>query len=294
MAVNLTTLVKVKQFLGLSEDQSDTDNLIKAIINGVSQQIAEYCDRRFGVTTYKKWFNGTGTYQLRLPDFPLRAAYQCSIENDQAGYATYSGGGTFASINLDSSSCTLVNTEADGTDTLTAITLAGKTITELSTSIDAQTGWGFTVGTGYSAYPASQLRPFSSGDAKNTSWVYFETPAEGVGIRVASNTDDVIEATECLFPCGNNNIFVWYKAGWTLPDIDAQDPNSDSSEVPKGLELIVHQICADVYQIQTGDTDRAMESERLGDYQYKIAGGVTTQFVHRYSKELSAWTRKSL
>jgi len=293
MAVNLTTIPKLKTFIGLDLTQSESDDLLRLIINSVSEQIARHTDRTFERTTYKRWYDGSGTQILRLPNYPITRVYGVATNTESVGSIQYSGSGDLASVDLNSSGLTLVNINDAGTDTTTRITLSGKSVTELSTSINAQSGWSFSVDSGQGGRAATQLRPFSGGDAKDASDLDFYHPEEYRTVRVLSQVSDSIELIDDVFPCGYSNIFVWYVAGYELPGIEEQDLTVQGT-LPQGLELICNQACADIYAIQASDTDRSMDSERLGDYQYKLGAGVVTAAVKRYGNELQPFMKKHL
>lgn len=66
----LTTVVRTKQFLGISS--SSDDAIIEALINAVTDQIEKYCNRRFKKTTYTdEEYDGLGGNTLLLRNYPV-------------------------------------------------------------------------------------------------------------------------------------------------------------------------------------------------------------------------------
>lgn len=295
MAENLTTIYRAKEFMGLDQTDSDKDAVLTLIVNAVSRQIAEQLDREpLELTTHKKWLDGGGGNRLRLPDFPILGVYGVALQSYTVARLQYSGSGPFASCNLDGTNLTLVSADSDGSDTITDITLAGKTLTELQTSVSAVSGWALSIVSGKETYPATQLRPMSSGDAKSTDDIELEAPDEYWEARVTSEADDTIELLHSDFPCGHSNIFVWYKAGYTLPT----EASPTTTTVPSGLELIALKIVKAVFE--STEVSDLLRSEKIGDYQYTVKdsdvidGGASRNFVTAHAKELWPWSRKRL
>lgn len=66
----LTTRMKVKTYLGLSDTTSDT--VIDEIINYVTDYIENYCARRFAKTTYtNEVYDTKGTSRIFLKNYPI-------------------------------------------------------------------------------------------------------------------------------------------------------------------------------------------------------------------------------
>ena len=288
MAVNLTTIARVKQFLGLDQSDSDKDDLIEFIIDGVSRQIAEHCDRTFEATTYKQWIDGNGSRRIRLPQYPVTRLYGVAVSSQTVGTIQYTGSGKIASAELSSSRLSLMHVTSSGVDTATDITTAGMTVSELSTSVNAQTGWSFSIASGKDNYAATQVRPFASGDVVSPADYDLEHPDNYEHARIVSETDGAIELDQGCFYDGRSNVFTWYKAGYTLPT----EGDLTSGNVPKGLELVVNMIVKDIFSGASNDT--GLKSEKIGDYSYTLNDGVFTEAVMRYKDELWPWVRKGI
>lgn len=294
MAVNLTTLKRVKDFMGLDQSQSDKDALLEWIIDSVSQQIAEYCGRTLAETTHKVWLDGSGSRYQRLPEYPLKRVYGVSLNTTDVGTIQYTGSGSIASAYLSSSNLNLMHVSSSGVDTESNITLAGKTVGELSTAINNVTGWSFSTASNASGLAATQIRPFSSGDVVSPSDYDMETADDYDAARISSETDSTIELERgACFPCGMSNVFVWYKAGYTLPT----EADYTSGDVPEGLEMVCVKIVKDVFD--ASKVDQGLKSEKIGDYSYTLGGGgdgkaPATEAIARYDKELWPYMRKEI
>jgi len=297
VAVNLTTKVRVKTFMGLDLDTQDDDDLLDMLIDAVSRQIAAHCHRTFEETTYKIWLDGNGDRRLRLPQYPITKVYGVAINTITVGRIQYSGSGVLASIYLDPDvGISLVNDDAAGSDDIATFSLSGRSVSELASAITASSSvsdWALTASSGKDNYPMSQVQPIGAGDAKSPSDLALEHPDTYQEGQLVSNSEDTIELMHTCFPWGHNNIFVWYVAGYTLPnDADDDHPSAQGGTIPQGLEMICQMAIRDVFRAK--DKDTAMESERLGDYQYKLSANAITEAVKRYEKELWPWCRKEI
>ncbi len=288
MAVNLTTRAKVKAILGIST--STDNNLIDMQINQVSRQVAQICDRTFEEATYREWYDGTGSPFLRLRQYPITRLYGVATNTVAVGTLKYTGSGAFASVDFNTSSISLVNTETNGSETVNTINTNGKTISELSTSVNAVSGWSWTTQSGKGNYMAEWCKPIASGTCKDPQTIDIDHPDTFDEARRSAGTDDMIEAVHTVFPCGVNNVWVWYKAGYALPASSSTALTAGS--VPQGLEMVVNQIVAESYRANKSNV--AMKSESLGDYSYTLNDQTVTDTVTRHQKELWPWMRKRL
>lgn len=67
----LATLTQVKQVLGLGLASPVRDNFIEAQINRTSTEIERFCGRRFVAREYTEFYDGDGTPDLFLTNFPV-------------------------------------------------------------------------------------------------------------------------------------------------------------------------------------------------------------------------------
>jgi len=85
----LTTLARVKTFLGISGTSDDelltslinNDELLTSLINSCTDFIENYCDRRFKQKAYtNELYNGNGTNKLLLKNYPVDESSTFKIE----------------------------------------------------------------------------------------------------------------------------------------------------------------------------------------------------------------------
>lgn len=69
VAVALTSLARIKQFLTIS--YTSEDQVLALLINRASKQIASYCGRRFVAEDLTEYYNGNGRNVLVLTHYPI-------------------------------------------------------------------------------------------------------------------------------------------------------------------------------------------------------------------------------
>jgi len=75
----LTTLARVKTFLGISG--TSNDELLTSLINSCTDFIENYCDRRFKQKAYtNELYNGNGTNKLLLKNYPVDESSTFKLE----------------------------------------------------------------------------------------------------------------------------------------------------------------------------------------------------------------------
>jgi hypothetical protein len=316
--MNLTTTTRYKSYAGISGTSQDT--LIGILIPMVSDQIAKHLCRDLEVTTYKRWVNGTGSPILRLEQWPILNVYQVSISTMTAGYIENTGATTKrASVSFDGTNLSLMSVNASGTETLTDLPVATyKILSTLATAIEAVSGWEVTINSSdYEEEPSNMLCPIFAAPAYNPDTADLILPDSPEPVRLI--TDDTIEllldprapggfgggsivegfdATPGIgsgFPSGAANVFVWYRAGYTLPsDASGGTPASDGT-LPQGLSLLVHQILTDV--LSSTKLNSNLQSESIGGYSYSLrsaANGAVASAIENRSKDLSFYKKVTL
>ena len=306
--MDLTTKTKYKLYRGITG--TGQDSLIDALIPQVSAGIAKWLRRDLVVTTYKSWINGEGSPLLRLPNWPILAIYRVALGSQVVGRIENTATGTMAAtVSFDGTNLTLSSVNSSGTETNTDLPVATyKVMSTLETAIEAVSGWECTLdSTDYESEPSSLLMPSYSGDALSPSTADLVLP--GDPIQVKKFSDDALEmcsgsggfeAGDVLFPeigpdslpCfprGTANIFVWYKAGYTLPT------DAVAGTLPDGLLLLVHQILSDV--ISSRDKNSVLQSESLGDYSYslgKTTAGAIASAIESRKRELAMYRKVTI
>jgi hypothetical protein len=156
----------------------------------------------------------------------------------------------------------------------------------------APTGWVGVAYTGsgisdYSTYPTVTVKPVNC-DALSPNRADIEVAFQPVSVRLSQEMERAIEAEETyVFPCGQQNVFAWWTAGYTLPQ-DAGDGDDEvEGNLPDGLILAANRICSDLF-LQSGK-DSGMKSESIGDYSY--TRGEIDDAVAQHDAELAPYKR---
>lgn len=316
--MNLTTLARVKAYLGISGTAQDS--LITLLIPQVSDQIAKHLRRDLAVTTYKGWVNGTGSPILRLEQWPILSVHQVSIGTMTVGRVQNTGATTKrASVSFDGTNLSLMSVNSSGTETLTDLPVAtSKVLSSLKTAVEAVSGWHVTLdSTDYEGEPSNMLRPLYGSPAYDPDTADLILPDSQEPVKLIR--EDVIEllsdprapggfgdnsivegfdATPGIgsgFPSGAANVFVWYRAGYTLPsDASEETPASDGT-LPPGLALLVHQILQDV--LSSTKLNSNLQSESIGGYSYSLraaANGAVASAIENRAKDLALYKAVTL
>ena len=311
--MNLTTKTRFKAYSGITGTGQDT--LIDALIPQISDQIAKHLCRDLAVTTYKSWVNGTGSPILRLEQWPILTVYQVSIGTMTVGYIENTGATTKrASVSFDGTNLSLMSVNTSGTETLTDLPVAtSKILSSLATVVEAVSGWEVTLdSTDYEGEPSNMLRPLYGAPAYDPDTADLVLPDSQEPVKLI--TEDTIElltdpsapggfggdsivrgfdATPGIgsgFPSGAANVFVWYRAGYTLPsDASGETPASDGT-LPQGLALIVNQILTDV--LSSTKLNSNLQSESIGGYSYSLraaANGAVASAIENRAKDLALY-----
>ena len=80
---DLSTVARYKTYAGITGTSKDT--LLAAILTRASAGIERYLRRTLTATTYKSWYNGLGTLNLRLDQYPILAIYRVSPSSSTVG-----------------------------------------------------------------------------------------------------------------------------------------------------------------------------------------------------------------
>lgn len=82
----LTTRARVKQFLDISADDTNTNAVIDNIINSVTDWVENYCNRRFLKTTYtNEKYDGMDDQSLLLRNYPIDMTETLALAVRSAG-----------------------------------------------------------------------------------------------------------------------------------------------------------------------------------------------------------------
>lgn len=275
MAVNLTTRYLYKLHAGITATSQNT--LIDYLIDQVSEAIAAYCGRTFEATTYKRWLDGAGTDVIVVPQCPITNVYGVTADIKDVGEIKFAGAGTWASVSVKDGVMTLDSINNSAVESSTNITLASNaTMSALETAVEAVSGWQVAIDSGEENDPSTLLRPFIGAWALDPDDVDLELPDETSFVRIRPEGNQSIVSEGGTFPSGTGNVFVWYKAGYTLPAPKASDlAPTTAGNVPGDLTLICNEIIKVVLDMTASSA--VMGSERIGNYSYtKASGGGST------------------
>jgi len=295
--MSLTNKTKYKAFAGIKSSNISNDPALNRIIPAVSDLVQNQCQRTFALTEYRKWFDGSGSPQQFIPDWPITRIYEVSTGTEAAIKLMYTGG-TRATGTYDGTTLYLWQTSTEGASTDTAITVSSfATMTLLAAEIEGNTGWTADVQSGEGTQPTSMLKPFGA------AWCFDPTSCTMNRADDTSSTARIVEGTHRIielasggtFPRGHSNVFAWYKAGYTLP---TEIGGLDAGNVPDGLEMIVNQSIQDTLDLSKHDG--TLKSEKIGNYQYTMsdiaagkADGAIPVIIDKYWGDLSAYARRT-
>jgi uncharacterized protein YyaL (SSP411 family) len=170
--LNLITRERAQQALaGVSSFTNEELRIIDHILAAVSEAVRNYCGRDFVARPYDELYDGTGTAELLLRQYPV-----LSVERVAACPATVlrvsntSSANQRASVQVTRDGLTLIRVASGTQTTDTSVTFAANaTIAALATAITALgNGWSATAESAYENYASADLRPVQGAlNAKN-------------------------------------------------------------------------------------------------------------------------------
>lgn len=81
--MNLTTISKLKQHIGIPSSMTSKDTLLEQIIEGASAFIEEYTHREFGVKEYTEVLDGTPHDEIFLKQYPVVNVLSLTINGNE-------------------------------------------------------------------------------------------------------------------------------------------------------------------------------------------------------------------
>jgi hypothetical protein len=297
MAGELTTRYLFKLHAGLGNLNNDQNAYIDQLITQSSSLIAEACNRTFALTSYKRWLDGSGAGRMVLPEYPIVSLYRVSTCSSNVMDLTWSGG-THADVSFDGvklSLHTVTSSGVEATDETITVALY-PIVSEMVTAINLLSGWTATAHSGKENQSTLLIRPVRGRPALSPACTSIDSPDEGFDVAVAAISDRVIEVdssglsgfgtaavpgyfdnpfnthyNRCAygsgFPSGRANVFVWWRAGYTLPvDNGSHTALSTAGDVPGGLTLVTNQIVQDIFNQRDEDANMNAESEGDGSF----------------------------
>lgn len=251
MAITTTALFKTYAKI----THADDDTLIGTLIARAQDAIEDYCDRAFDSTTYREQYDGDGSTDLILKQYPVTEVKMLSTATMQPVYIKNTSSDAYkAHVKVTSTTMTLSidGGTNDGSDDLT---LTSYTLTSLVAAIIALgKSWTATLAdSAYGVWDAEEILPCSGLECLD-SLAYVKVPYEPVEeYQVYENQGRIYYSGG--FPSGHNNITIRYVAGY--------------STMPNNLV----QICIDLVNsyYQNRGTTTGVKSEKLGDHSIAYA-----------------------
>lgn len=268
---DLTTLTKVKSYLG--ESSTTYDTILAAIITAVSREMERVCNRHFWAANYSQWLDGSGEPYLILPELPIIYVVRaCLGRTTLLNISCSDGDAVRAMVRVSDAAVTLTITGGSNAGSNTLALADYTTISTLQAAIDALAGWGAALAGDTGNYPSTDLMPIPAWDVLNTSTgLYAATdPLNGYRFDTAEGT---LFRDAGVFPSGSHNVFVEYRAGY--------------ASLPDDVDMAARKLVADVHAARLRDP--SLQSERLGDHSWTRAAreivegerdGILAPWVH--------------
>lgn len=259
--MQLTRLDWVKTHMGITG--SDSDTILAQLIPQVSQAIARVCHREFETATRRRWTACTADQVLFLPEFPVTKVLCAGVGLARCMTIEYSDDSLLhATATVLTDQVELQWTDGSGVLQETTLDFATyATLSALATQINTLANWTAEVTSGYESYPTTWLFPDQTQSCVTPKQAELKLPGELVSAWLDPNFDAGLRRQGGLW---SGMAFVYYEAGYTLPEEPATDGN-----LPADLVLVANELVKDVYDETT--TSAGLESEKIGDYSYKMA-----------------------
>jgi hypothetical protein len=273
----LTTLSRVRNYWQGNIPNKDKDALLQTLIDEVSDAISRYCDRTFALTSYTEWYPGAEFVSLR--QYPVKAIFYCGFDMTAAVTLRYTGSCRWAAVSCNSTEvCTTVMDT--GTPLVTRYSCAAKSCADIAAAVAADSNnphWTYELHGDFYNQPAFMLYPFASWDAR--VGCRLSVPALPLSIEVPQNYERTIRTVAAQ----GSNLFLYYEAGYTLPE-DA-DPNADpptvavAGDLPEALMHLAERCVVEAYGTSV-------------DYQYSKK--VVYDWIREHAREFVPFRKLSL
>jgi len=285
----LTTVANFQAYSGVSGN----DSLITALINRATSAIQRYCDRDFISATYREIIDGESDV-IVLEHYPVISIQMFSVGRQAGLTITNTSSDAYnAYVQVDDTTMTLVVQGGSnaGSNSLTLDDYAS--ITALRAAIDALgSGWSTTaVSDDAELWDPIELLPTSGVNVLNVKIDLDlpDTPNSDYLIDydtgIITNNCYGIDSYHAGYEdnhyysyYGIQNIIVRYTAGYAT--------------TPADLEQICLDLTKAYYDARTQSA--AVESERIGDYSYKLLTGGALTMPEGIRNRLETWRRRTL
>jgi len=264
----LTSLTNVNSFLGFTTGEDTArDTLLTNCIDRATDAIEKYCDRKFVSRNFRlERYDGDGDNWLFLKNRPVRSISQISIGSKTAlSVKCTTTDAVNAHIDIDSDGVHVTEITKTGGSTSDLLFTNYATISAMVVQIDSYTGWTASVlGSNgnqrasdlldiYGEYCLDQTLNIQMPDTPIYDFTLWKEGGREMGILYRSGG----------WTSGIMNVIVTYTAGYA------------SGSLPNDIEQACLQLVSTIYH--QSKRDMSLESEKLGDYSYKVA---TDPFVN--------------
>ena len=237
-------------------EAGDPTELVEIIHPAVEKWIKKYCNREFESTSYRERYNGTGSSELILRQYPVISLSRLSLWPLDVIRVKNTNTTTNATVSVSSTAVTLTR---DGSSS-TVLFADYATFTLLAAAISAVSGWSAeVVSSSYDNYKSTELIERMGLYCLESNWAYLQMPYNRgeIDFDVDSETGIINLYRYSFddssgFPVGIRNIFVDYVAGYATADM------------PTDIQLAVKILVKYMYQ-RVKEESLGFSSYRLGD-----------------------------
>lgn len=235
------------------------DANLAALITAASGLIEKVCQRTFASTAYSERYDGAGTGELWLRNFPVTTVARVATDRQPAltVQQTNSTTNQRAYVRVSSTGLTLVRIASGVTTTDSTVTWAGNaTITAVVAAVDALgAGWNATVQGDFGLWPSADL--FTYQGSLNCLAVDAELEIFAGDLEAWELTDSLSGWLRGDFPRGNRNVLVDYTAGFAT--------------VPEPIQMAASLLVGDLQK--AAELAGGIAGEHLGEYSYYTPAG---------------------
>jgi len=254
------TLGDAQLFLGKGDADTADDQLLDMLIQQASKMVVDEIGTGSVVSkAYKEYHDGHGGRNIWLNNFPVTGVDFISTSRDDAMTVSYDGDdSSYATVEVTSTELQL-RKRVSGVLTASAFTLEDyATLTLLEAAVEAVAGWTVVVSADYATYAAASLSPVPAKDARDNA-VTLGVPDQGEGACELANEWGRIY-NPYGWTAGHRNVYIEYTAGWPR------------SEIPQPIRSACLELVKMMYDLRS--KDGTVESEKIGEYSYKLASNV--------------------
>lgn len=213
----LTTQFLFKRWTNQKIPPGGDDQALQAMIDLASAAIERRLERTFEVGTFREWHNGTGTRTIQVKNQPIVAVYGMATSSSDAMTLTNSGA-QYAACSTSDTGLTLFSVVGGVEVATTILWTSATTLNALAAAVAQVSGWSASVLSNYGTKSTTLLRPRLTGYCVQPDTFTLEIADQFDEVRQTDQTERSIERRHgSPFPVGLSNVFLWYRAGYTLP-----------------------------------------------------------------------------